>query len=1419
MSETTRNRRGGGKTYSYLLVGLMVFGAAAAARAADWTDANSVTYTALKSINGNGSGVIITDFTPAGTEIVKFKYKLSTVSGNECVFCSRYFSSNNPQAQFCGFRIATKLRFDRGSYTSKSATKQSTCNTTTLSAGEEYSVVANFGGTSAGTVTINDMAQTLSPAMVTASYTPGSLLVLLASHTTSSQANAQNASTLTGFNNYATGDLYYFQLWNEDGETLEHDFRPAKRDSDSAIGLYDTVEQKFWGATVGSFTGVELSSVATATWTGTANNGDFSDSGNWTCCDGDGNPIADAVPESTTDITLGADVSDGWTAFNDSYAGTIDLNGHNLAVSCSNTLAFTVTDSSSGTPGELRITVPEGETFTKTASFGITGNLSLVKDGSGTLLWSHNVESSLAATIPVLVTNGVFKSNATAGNLLGNGGTVTVKAPGQFDININLSTGPVRHRTFYIEGDGPDGSGAIVNSAANTQWGYQLNNIVLTGDATIGGRGFIDIRESGTGVNCGGHVLTVKNTGRLLFEAGTYLTNATETVVNGGYLMAANSSKFGDRVVLQNGGKFVSYMNSGDKLIDTPIVVRADTGDDVTTNVITTAKNYFQMRTPVTVESGAVLQLPNGGPWYRGFTNEVNATIIIPASQVCLYTDSVLKNDGTVINTGTGDFILGHRDNTTGACRVENNGLIRTSGTRFWFKTQSSMTGTGTLELAGGNQLVEGTISGFTGTIRVTGGTATISNVATFPGTLVLADGNVATDLSGVTCDVVFDLSGKSEPFTIPESWLTLPAGKAVTIDLRGRNLSAGDKLLAWTSEPSLEFSLDAETAQAGVPLISTPVGLYYGADATAAVYATWTGAANNGDYGDSRNWTCYDINGDPIQAAVPGPTATITLGADVTNSWTSFNAAEQTGGIDLNGHSLAVSCSGTYSFAVTNSSDAVRGELRITVPEGEVFEKTASFGITGNISLVKDGPGTLLWSHAAASSLDASIPVLVTNGVFKIGTTTGILFGESGTVTVKAPGQFDINTAQQYGPVRHRTFYIEGDGPDGSGAIVNSAANTQWGYQLNNIVLTGDATIGGRGFIDIRQSGTGIDCGGHELMVKNTGRLLVEAGTHLTNATDIVVNGGQLMVCNSCVLGAERIVLENGGTFRNYIDSGDKLYDVPFVVRADTGDVATTNVVTTDNHWFQMRKPITVESGATLRLPNGGPWYRGFTNQTDATIVIPASQVVMGLQGTDSIFKNDGTLINTGTGDLVIGHRDNTTDPCRVENNGLIRTSGTRFWFKTQSSMTGTGTLELAGGNQLVEGTISGFTGTIVLSGGTATISHIDTFNGTLRLKDGTLNSSTSLAGFTGTAVIDVSDRDSALDVDGKNWFTFAPGKEVLIDVGERELQYGDKLLSWSEKPAGGSFKFLGGHPGELRKVAEGVVFAKRRGMMVIVK
>ena len=301
--------------------------------AADWTDANdpTVTYTALKSINGGGSGYIATDIRPTGKDTVKFKFKPDTVDDIECIYCSRYeYSSGLPTDQFCGFRIGSAFRVDSHScYKSGSTTytRQFSCETTKpLDPSSEYTLSADYYN---AVVTINGTVQTLTTTPAkdkivpskSSDFTPGSILVLLASHTSSKSA-AASASTLTGIGEKATGDLYYFQLWSYDG-ALAHNFMPAMR-SDSVVGLYDTVTRKFYPASSGSLTGSAYGANERAgkKWTGAAGDGLMSTAANWENNDkpaaGDDVDFTIAVPSAP--ITADIDAT-----FGKIYLGTGDL--------------------------------------------------------------------------------------------------------------------------------------------------------------------------------------------------------------------------------------------------------------------------------------------------------------------------------------------------------------------------------------------------------------------------------------------------------------------------------------------------------------------------------------------------------------------------------------------------------------------------------------------------------------------------------------------------------------------------------------------------------------------------------------------------------------------------------------------------------------------------------------------------------------------------------------------------------------------------------------------------------------------------------------------------------------------------------------------------------------------------------------
>ena len=300
-----------------------------------------------------------------------------------------------------------------------------------------------------------------------------------------------------------------------------------------------------------------------------------------------------------------------------------------------------------------------------------------------------------------------------------------------------------------------------------------------------------------------------------------------------------------------------------------------------------------------------------------------------------------------------------------------------------------------TADEGGGTATMEGDLSDFTGVVRVSGGTASLASVTNFPGTLKLAGGKVTSSLAEVATDVVFDLTEQTASINIEAlGYTTLPEGKAITIDLRGRDIAVGDKLLSWTSVPSLVFSLDAETAQNGVPLVSTPVGLYYGVNTTDAIYATWTGAAENGEYGNARNWTCLNSANEVIENGLPNYETIVTLGADVPiGGWETFVAASQIGPIDLNGHRIVIHGANGNSpaLALTNTSTSARAEIRFTLGAGTNFVKTASLVLAGNISLAVDGAGKFTWN---AGTLAADIPITVSGGTFKLGVTTADVFG-----------------------------------------------------------------------------------------------------------------------------------------------------------------------------------------------------------------------------------------------------------------------------------------------------------------------------------------------------------------------------------------------------------------------------------------
>ena len=233
-----------GNFFSFILSIALLFGASGA-WAADWTDKDdpNVTYTALKYIKGNGYGgtggpYVITDVLPGGTDTVKLRFKLETVVGNECFFCSRATNGKNANDRaFTCFRIGDEIRVQRTSLI------QADSSSDVFNKNSEYSVSVDFnnGSSTTDAVKINGVGTRMSKNLETNTYSP-TKMVIFASHSAGA-----NVSAASSFSNKGSYYLYNFQLYSSEGE-LKNNFMPAKN-ANGVAGLYDTVGKKFYGPT------------------------------------------------------------------------------------------------------------------------------------------------------------------------------------------------------------------------------------------------------------------------------------------------------------------------------------------------------------------------------------------------------------------------------------------------------------------------------------------------------------------------------------------------------------------------------------------------------------------------------------------------------------------------------------------------------------------------------------------------------------------------------------------------------------------------------------------------------------------------------------------------------------------------------------------------------------------------------------------------------------------------------------------------------------------------------------------------------------------------------------------------------------------------------------------------------------------
>ncbi len=298
--------------------------------------------------------------------------------------------------------------------------------------------------------------------------------------------------------------------------------------------------------------------------------------------------------------------------------------------------------------------------------------------------------------------------------------------------------------------------------------------------------------------------------------------------------------------------------------------------------------------------------------------------------------------------------------------------------------------------------------------------------------------------------------------------------------------------------------------------------------------------------------------------------------------------------------------------------------------------------------SVTQDGAGTFTTLAAGFKDVTA---FAVNAGTMRLGAdaTTGAAGAPGSTVTVKNGARFDLNYALEDGNVGNTapgqarsaitqlaTFNIEGAGPDGNGALYNSYAASNWGFHLGEVVMTGDATIGSLGRIDLRPS---VDLGRGRATLTGTDDMTLtlktseptgEMGFNCIDA-DLSVGRidlppeGSLVFENGCNVTVPNGIHLLGGRLGFWGSATPGVHAEVFVDQ---------DSVTFGSGTSYIRAPVTVAENVTWTHVSGNLFQETAAVTNNGTIRVKGG--VFDLRPTEYVGA-EGTTIELETGDLRV--------------------------------------------------------------------------------------------------------------------------------------------------------------------------------------
>jgi autotransporter-associated beta strand protein len=592
-----------------------------------------------------------------------------------------------------------------------------------------------------------------------------------------------------------------------------------------------------------------------------------------------------------------------------------------------------------------------------------------------------------------------------------------------------------------------------------------------------------------------------------------------------------------------------------------------------------------------------------------------------------------LSGDGIFNANATGTFFLANNSGS-GHITMDDDSQLNIPSQTFAIGQFGS--GTASLTMNGGTLTAPEVILGganasssVTATVSLYGGTVSTTNIrkgASSNNTLILDGGTVQAtaatanfftgltptlDLNGLTFDtngydvnITPALTGSGGLTKIGDGFLTFTGTNSYTGDttIVGGTLTLTGETLADTSIVSIAAGGSLEL-------------LHNGQDEVAEIILDGVSTTTPGTYGSSSSPAIFQndslFQGTGVLRIGPASAGLdLTWTGSIDEYWES-NGSENftTNGVD------AVPF--TYNDSVTFDDSSAVTDVFISgvlFPTAVHFEGTQNYtltavgspsGISGSTGIVMDNTGTV-----SLGGTDSSFtgPISVNAGTLVA--LDNKSFGASSGITIATGAQVNINGKS---PGAIYTYNLNGPGPGGTGAIVNTAATDVFsGGGVKHLVLNADSTIGSDGGrFDVGGGGGTITGNGHTL-TKVGGNSMAFRGTMdpINDSIEIVVAGGFIWAEGSATaFGGEAGFLT--------IQSG-----------AAAGTFGSSLTIAT---------PVSIESGGTLRSgsfgatsANTGTWTGGIDLAGEVTLHALGGPLALtgSILGTANVTKTGGNEV-----------------------------------------------------------------------------------------------------------------------------------------------------------------------------------------------